>query len=111
MKEESFREKTIAEGYSPEEKYFYELNRDLIRNHKIQLELIKKNSKEMNCPRCETLLVESIEGGIRHLQCTQCHGVFLDGVDLEFFMKTDQPERLGEKMKKLFLPRNDYQIV
>lgn len=110
MSKETLRELAKEEGYSTEEKYFYELNRDLIRKQKIQLELIKKSRQEMNCPRCENMLVESMEGGIRHLQCTNCHGVFLDGSDLEFLMKGDQPERLVQKMKRLFLPRDDYQL-
>ncbi len=103
-------EKMKEEGYSTEEKYFYELNRDLIKNQKIQLELIQKNRLAMHCPRCDQKLLESTEGGFRHLQCSLCRGIFLEGTDLEFLMKEEASDRLIQKIKKLFLPREDYRL-
>jgi Zn-finger nucleic acid-binding protein len=110
MSTQPIQENLKEEGYSNEEKYFYELNRELINKQKIQLDLVRKNKVEMNCPRCDQKLVESMEGGIRHLQCTLCSGIFLEGNDLRFLMTGEQPARLVQKIKKLFLPREDYRL-
>jgi Zn-finger nucleic acid-binding protein len=105
---ERFQEQLSKEGYSNEEKYFYELNRELIGRQKVQLDLIRKNQNEKLCPKCGSTLAQSDAGGFNHLQCIQCKGVFLESLELENLMKQNQSEHLVQKMKKLFLPRPDY---
>ncbi len=105
---DSIQQQMTSEGYSHEEKYFYELNRDLIARQRVQLDLIRKNQNEKLCPKCSSVLVESDAGGFNHLQCIQCKGVFLESLELESLMKQNQSDHLIQKMKKLFLPRPDY---
>jgi Zn-finger nucleic acid-binding protein len=110
MNEESMKELLNKEGYSSEEKYFYELNRELIKTQRVQLDLIRKNSNEKLCPKCNANLYESEEGGFTHLQCISCKGVFMESKELEALMNTNKTDRFVMKMKKLFIPREDYQL-
>lgn len=110
MSRESLKEQMEHEGYSGEEKYFYELNRELIQKQRVQLDLIRKNRNEALCPKCDHRLFESDEGGFKHLQCPDCKGVFIESVELETLMRDNQSDRLIQKMKKLFLPLPDYRL-
>jgi Zn-finger nucleic acid-binding protein len=110
MNGKTIREGMKQEGYSNEEKYFYELNQDLIRQQKVQLDLIRKNKNEQLCPRCESPLFISDLGGFNHLQCPQCKGVFMESSELETLMKDNQSNRLIQKMKTLFIPQQDYRL-
>lgn len=100
------------EGYSQEERYFYEVNKELIENQRRRLDEererklreVQKTTHWMKCPKCGSDLQESQLLGIRLEQCPSCQGFFLDRGELETLLKAKHSETFIGKLKKIFEP-------
>lgn len=98
------------DGYSQEEKYFYELNKELIesRRHKLDAARKQKRANEekkahwMKCPKCGSQLKETTQLGICMEQCSDCRGVFMDVAELETLIATKQSHTFLSRLKKFF---------
>lgn len=105
------------EGYSKEEEYFYELNRDLIEQRRQRLDQerltaraeLQRSLHWMKCPKCGDEMKDQRLLGIRFERCSNCLGVFFDDGELETLIRArDQKKffhslwgRLSEKFSRL----------
>ncbi len=102
------------EGYSQEEKYFYELNKELIEGRRKKLDLVRQQKRAseqkalhwMKCPKCGSQLKETSLLGICIEQCGSCRGVFLDAGELETLVDAKQSHRFLDRLKSVFLPKD-----
>lgn len=90
------------QGYSKEDEYFYQKDRELIARLREQAEakrakLVSENKKEeywMRCPKCGSALREEKYAGVVLVdRCSSkdCGGIFFDGGELEIVMKAKAP--------------------
>lgn len=110
MKYPTVREELEKDGYSQEEKYFYELNRELIQKQRIEFDPIRKEKDLLKCPKCGSRLETTEVAGVRMDQCTGCKGAFLSSADADALIKAKKSHRLMNGLKKMFKPRDDYQL-
>jgi uncharacterized protein len=85
------------QGYSKEDEYFYQKDRELIAKLRERAEANKakvaENSRQehwMRCPRCGSSLVEEKYADVVLVdRCSSkdCGGIFFDGGELEILMK------------------------
>ena len=86
------------QGYSKEDEYFYQKDRERIAKLREQAEAKrgkvesenKKKEYWMRCPKCGSSLKEESYGGVISVdRCPnpKCAGVFFDGGELEILMK------------------------
>ena len=90
------------QGYSKEDEYFYQKDRERIAKLRVQAEakraqLASENKKEeywMRCPKCGSSLKEEEYAGVVLVdRCSSkdCGGIFFDGGELEILMKAKAP--------------------
>ncbi len=94
-------------GYSQEELYFYQLNRDLIEKRRAQPTSVRD---EMFCPNCGQQLGEANILGIQVARCPDCGGVYLRPADVETLVATRSSHAFLSRLKKLFKPPEEAQL-
>ncbi len=101
---------TKEAGYSSEEKYFYEKNKELIEKKRKELDeqrnsLILEKEKEaywMRCPKCGDAMKEESLIGIMIDRCPKCNGIYFDNGELETLLDSTDRGGFFSSMKKLF---------
>jgi len=94
----TMKEDLKKQGYSKEDEYFYQKDRERIAKLREQAEakrakLASENKKEeywMRCPKCGSPLKEEKYAGVVLVdRCSSrdCGGIFFDGGELEILMK------------------------
>ena len=95
----------LKKGYSKEEEYFFNLNKELI--NKKRKEHTAKASNEasphwMKCPKCSADMKEIELAGMRVDQCGGCRGIYFDHGELEILIESKEPKGFLGAMKRLF---------
>ena len=96
------RDELEKEGYSKEEEYFYNLNRELIEKRRKDLDFRRRSqqvlqeraSHWMKCPKCGHEMKELTYSGICLDQCTGCRGIYLDLGEIETLFRVTEPRTL-----------------
>jgi hypothetical protein len=95
-KQSSMPEGVKHAGYSREDEYFWERDRELIARLRAEADADRQRMQGtaarqdywMRCPKCGGKLAEeSLEGLVRIDRCLSCGGVFLDKGELEIILK------------------------
>jgi Zn-finger nucleic acid-binding protein len=92
----ALRDELSADGYSKEEAYFYDLNRELIESRRKRLDaeraaqqaLQQGTQHWMTCPRCGSEMKGTALSEIRFDQCSGCKGIFFEPGEFETLLKT-----------------------
>lgn len=115
LEDPTFKHDLRKEGYSKEEKYFYDLNRELIEERRKQLDArraerqLKEQRGEhwMKCPKCGSKMETEDFCGIKVEQCSSCKGIYLDQDELETMLSARQHRSFVSRLlKRLFsVPR------
>lgn len=92
----SIQSQLRQEGYSKEEEYFYEANKELIERRRVELDETREKRREerlkavhwMKCPKCGHEMKEFTLSGIFLDQCTQCKGIYFDQGELDTLLNT-----------------------
>jgi len=98
----------VSNSKSPEEEYFYKMNKELIEQNRTRLDserkereaLQQKTQHWMRCPKCGDSMSEMEMTGIMVDKCKACGGVYFDSGELELFLKSSKPEGLFDSLKK-----------
>jgi uncharacterized protein len=102
------REVPMSNSKSPEEEYFYKMNKELIEQNRARLDserkereaAQKKTQHWMRCPKCGDSMSEMEMTGIMVDKCKSCGGIYFDSGELELFLKSNKPEGLFDSLKK-----------
>ncbi len=96
--------------HSPEEAYFYKINKELIEQRRKELDAKKNempvqsdNPGWMKCPKCASHMEEIELMRIKVDKCTQCAGIYFDNGELQILLESKEPKGfLGMLKKKIF---------
>ena len=94
----SIRDDLKGSGYSKEDEYFYQKDRELLnalreRSESKRRQMESNHQKKefwMRCPKCGSALAEENYGGLVDVdRCSnaECGGVYFDGGELEILLK------------------------
>ena len=89
-----------------EEKYFYDLNRDLIENQRKRLDE-ERGKVQLHCPKCGTELHHTLVMGIRFDECPNGHGVFIDAGEIQTLINAKKPHAFLASLQKIFTHKID----
>jgi len=103
----SFGSELRQEGYSKEDEYFYEVNRDMIQRRRELLDQERKrqyNERQkalhwMRCPKCGQEMRDQALMGIRFERCAGCEGVYFDQGELETLLKAQEQNQFWTKLR------------
>ncbi len=92
---------------SPEEKYFYNLNKELIDRKRKELDANKASAQNthphwMKCPKCGSSMEEVELTGIKVDKCVGCEGIYFDNGELQILIESKEPKGFLGTLKKLF---------
>lgn len=101
-------EVTMSKSRSPEEEYFYKMNKELIEKNRSrldaerkELEVSQRKSQHwMRCPKCGEQMSEVQMADIRVDKCGGCNGMYFDSGELEILLKSSKPEGFFDSLKK-----------
>lgn len=98
----------MSNSRSPEEEYFYRMNKELIEKNRSRLDEERKVTEASQrkaqhwtrCPKCGDQMAEVEMASIRVDQCGGCKGIYFDSGELEMLMKSSKPEGFFDSLKK-----------
>jgi hypothetical protein len=98
----------MSKSRSPEEEYFYKMNKELIEKNRSrldaerkELEVSQRKSQHwMRCPKCGEQMSEVQMADIRVDKCGGCNGMYFDSGELEILLKSSKPEGFFDSLKK-----------
>lgn len=79
-----------------ENEYFYKQEQELIAKMKAKLEAENSQAGELNCPKCDGKLVETVFETIKVDTCQKCGGVWFDAGELAQVMQKDKGGWFGK---------------
>ena len=81
-------------GYSQEEEYFFNLNKELIEKNREEASQAKENADRpdnwMKCPKCGGQMEEIDLAGIDIDKCQDCQGVYFDNGELDILLQSKE---------------------
>ncbi|MBN2126249.1 MAG: zf-TFIIB domain-containing protein [Deltaproteobacteria bacterium] len=103
-------EDRMEKGYTKEEEYFYNLNKELIDKKRRALDGKRKEQRSrelqeqhwMRCPKCGQQMEEEELAGIMVDRCTGCSGMYFDKGELEILLSSKEPKGFLTGLKKWF---------
>ena len=98
-----------SSGYSEEERYFHEKERELLKKKRQDLDAARAQQKSaatkhahwMKCPKCGEEMEEIKMESIMVDKCTGCEGVYFDSGELELLIE-DRKGGFVSSLRKLF---------
>jgi uncharacterized protein len=101
-------EVTMSNSRSPEEEFFYKMNKELIEKNRSRLDEERKVTESsqrklqhwMRCPKCGDQMAEVEMASIRVDKCGGCKGIYFDSGELEMLLKSTKPEGFFDSLKK-----------
>lgn len=98
----------MSNSRSPEEEYFYKMNKELIEKNRARLDAERKEREVsqqksqhwMRCPKCGDTMKEVEMAGLRVDKCGGCSGLYFDSGELEMLLKSSKPEGFFDSLKK-----------
>ena len=97
----------INQGYSQEEAYFYNVNKELLERKRKELDAKKAAKTDQNspywmtCPKCGNSMLEVDLMKIKVDKCTHCQGIYFDSGELQILLESKEPKGFLSGMKKL----------
>ena len=97
-------------GYSGEEDYFYQRNRELIEKRRTELDAKKTEEEKterrslhwMKCPKCGGDMEEISLSHILVDKCGECEGIFFDHGELETLLESQEQGGFLSGMRGIF---------
>ncbi len=97
----------IPTGYDREELYFFEQNKKLIEERRIELNEERKQRTHdenqaahwMKCPKCGEDMQEIDMSGIKVERCTSCAGTYFDSGELELLLECKEHAGFWGRLK------------
>ena len=104
------KEEIKEKGFSKEEEYFYNLNKELIEKKRKELDGKKEKQQHselkekhwMRCPKCGQQMEEMEFAGIMVDRCTSCSGVYFDKGELDILLASKEPKGFLKGLKEWF---------
>lgn len=106
MSPEDFRH----QGNKDEEKYFYNLNKELIEKKRKELNVQREEQKIqamkeehwMRCPKCGQQMEEIAFMGVMVDHCTSCSGIYFDKGELDLILESKERKGFLNGLKRRF---------